>query len=111
MGRFAAGFINTARNKELVDLFRSSPELANQMIVGRGYYWPVSALLGAFLGFFEREFRVHDFYLGMVDARRNLVEELGVRRGGAELARLNWVEPEPIDGPRWLVDLGSGHDS
>lgn len=60
--------ITTARAKELYTLAEEQPDLVKQLFVTHRNFPTMSGLLVAFLGFFEREFREFDFYLGMYDA-------------------------------------------
>lgn len=68
----AVGFVDAARSKELVTLLEEQPEIADHVLVPRRSFPAASAPLFALLGFFETDFRVFDFYLGMYDARRML---------------------------------------
>ncbi|MEM7135957.1 MAG: patatin-like phospholipase family protein [Myxococcota bacterium] len=61
-------FVSTARAKELYTLAEENPILLRQLFVTHRNYPTMSGLLGAFLGFFEREFREFDYFLGMYDA-------------------------------------------
>jgi len=61
-------FVETARSQELYDLAEASPALMDRLMLTYRHYPTASGLLGAFLGFFERELRRFDFYLGMYDA-------------------------------------------
>jgi len=67
-GRLLSGFANTARAKELYRLAEREKKLSSRMRLTRNHYPTMSGLLGAFMGFFERDFREFDFYLGMYDA-------------------------------------------
>ncbi|HEU4410124.1 MAG TPA: patatin-like phospholipase family protein [Polyangiaceae bacterium] len=81
--RFFEHFIVTARSKELSVLFEERPELRARVLPARRHYPTVSGLLAAFFGFFERDFRVFDFYLGMYDARRFYTDEVRALDGAA----------------------------
>jgi len=63
-----ADFIQSARAKELSAIVDENPELLRKARLTTNRYSTVSRHLGAFLGFFDREFRRFDFYLGMYDA-------------------------------------------
>lgn len=96
--RVSSALIDTARSKELAVLLEEHPEIADRIVVPRRHYPAAGAPLFAFLGFFEREFRVFDFNLGMYDARRSLFT--GARDpGGRVLVDARRV-PEPA-GPGW----------
>jgi predicted acylesterase/phospholipase RssA len=68
----AAGFVDSARAKELTVLLEEDPEIADRVLVPRRNFPAASAPLLAFLGFFETEFRIFDFTLGMYDGLRAL---------------------------------------
>jgi len=68
LGQLLGEFVDTARSQELYDLAEASPELMDRLMLTYRHFPTASALLGAFLGFFERELRRFDFYLGMYDA-------------------------------------------
>ena len=87
-----AAFVNTARSKELAVLLEEHPEIADRILVPRRRFPAAGAPLLAFLGFFESEFRVFDFHLGMYDARRVLEEAAA---GGGAPAHF----PEPTAAP------------
>lgn len=88
----ADGFVATARAKELARLVEEEPEVAERIMLPRRNFPAASAPVYAFLGFFETEFRVFDFTLGMYDARR-MIEVHG------EQARPAF--PEAAGGPGW----------
>ncbi|TNF28353.1 MAG: patatin-like phospholipase family protein [Deltaproteobacteria bacterium] len=79
-------FIETARSRELYALFEEHEEVAQMVLATARYFPTASGHLAAFLGFFERDFRVFDFYLGMYDAYHEL--------GGAHV-RAGWVPADP----------------
>lgn len=70
--------VSTARAKELYSLLEQSVSLHGRMNLTVANYPMASSPLGAFMGFFERKFRVFDFYLGMYDA---LLEDRLIPRG------------------------------
>lgn len=78
---FFEHFVVTARSKELSVLFEERPELRSRVVPARRHFPTVSGLLAAFFGFFERDFREFDFYLGMYDARRFYADEVRVLDG------------------------------
>ena len=73
--QLAATFVSTARTKELYTLLEEHPELRDHILLPRRHYPTASGLMSAFFGFFERDLRVFDFYLGMYDARRAFDED------------------------------------
>lgn len=76
ISEFARTFIGNARSKELLGLFEERPDLRERLSVARVNLPTASSPLGAFFGFFESDFRVFDFYLGMFDARRLIEQRL-----------------------------------
>ena len=68
VARLAEAFVATSRGKELYTLAQSNAALPEQMELTRRYFPTASGQLLNFLGFFERDFRRYDFYLGMYDA-------------------------------------------
>ncbi|BDG07287.1 patatin-like phospholipase family protein [Anaeromyxobacter paludicola] len=67
-----AAFVDTARSKELATLLEEQPGVADRIVLPTRHYPAAGAPIAAFLGFFETEFRVFDFHLGMYDASRML---------------------------------------
>ncbi|MBW2463306.1 MAG: patatin-like phospholipase family protein [Deltaproteobacteria bacterium] len=70
----AGDFIRTARMAELESVLEHVPATRKLLFTNRVHYPPASTPLGAFMGFFDAEFRRFDFHLGMYDARRTLLE-------------------------------------
>jgi hypothetical protein len=68
--RLSVGFVEGARAKELYALAHEQPGLAPRMRLTMGQFPKASELLYAFGGFFEHDFRLFDFTLGMYDAWR-----------------------------------------
>lgn len=79
-------FIETARSRELFALFEERPEVADRILATSRRFPTASGHLSAFLGFFERDLRVFDFYLGMYDAYHEL---------GAGRLRAGWIPDDP----------------
>jgi predicted acylesterase/phospholipase RssA len=101
----AGTFVETARAKELVTLIESQPALSPRVHVSENRFPRASEHLYAFFGFFERDFRVFDFYLGMYDAYSALSEmrkatplDAGASRGA--MARQSLADERRTDG-RW----------
>ncbi len=91
-----ASFVATARSKELAVLLEEHPEIADRILLPRRRFPAAGAPLLAFLGFFETEFRVFDFHLGMYDAGR-MLEEAAAAPGGS---------PVHLPGPAGAPDPG-----
>jgi len=68
--KFANNFIGTSRTRDLSLLSEWEPKITKKIINTSVGLPPASSPLGAFIGFFEQDFREFDFYLGMVDAYR-----------------------------------------
>ncbi|MEM7433817.1 MAG: patatin-like phospholipase family protein [Myxococcota bacterium] len=81
-------FVSTARAKELYTLAEENPTLLRQLFVTHRNYPTMSGLLGAFLGFFERDFREFDYFLGMYDAYAEAGHRLEHSRDEATLLGL-----------------------
>ncbi len=75
--KLGGGFVESARAKELSALAEERKDLALRMKLTVSQYPKASEHLSAFVGFFEKDFRVFDFYLGMYDAYRELKEGVG----------------------------------
>lgn len=85
-GRLAGAFVTTARAKNLVALLEEAPEVADRLLVPLRHYPAASEPLAAFMGFFERDFRIFDFFLGAYDARRMVTDGI--------LPAIRRVEPD-----------------
>ncbi len=66
----AGQLVGSVRTKELQSLLEDSPGVKRQIGTTLTYFRPLSASLRNFFGLFERDVRVHDYYLGMHDAAR-----------------------------------------
>lgn len=76
MSQEAQAFLQTARAKNLNTLAEELPELVHRVVVPARHFPAASSPMADFFGFFDGEFRRYDFYLGMYDARRNLIARL-----------------------------------
>lgn len=74
----------SARRKELYTLAESRDRIQGRLILSRAHFPAAGDLFYAFFGFFERDFRIFDFYLGMYDAY------LGTRRIALPVAHEPW---------------------
>ncbi|MCE9669814.1 patatin-like phospholipase family protein [Myxococcus stipitatus] len=104
-----AAFVDTARSKELALLLEEEPEIARRLALPRRHFPAASAPLFAFLGFFETEFRVFDFYLGMYDARRMLEDAFG--SDGSLFPRSHALPDDSIGGWRPFACMLAVYDS
>jgi hypothetical protein len=79
--RFASGFVTSARSSELFAAVEDQAELrdpesrGDRLLLPRRRAPTASGHFVNFLGFFEKDFRIFDFYLGMLDARAFLARE------------------------------------
>lgn len=76
--------LDNARGHELASLADENYELLENLWLIRGNYPPISELLGAFFGFFERDFRDFDFHLGTYDSFVDLRDRSAVRLGSVK---------------------------
>lgn len=72
-------FIESARASELISVLENSPGLRDKLAIAAADVPPVSGALASFFGFFDKNFRVFDFYLGMRAARRFVDDRLAPR--------------------------------
>jgi len=79
--RLGGQMLENARGHELASLADENYELLEDLWLINANYPPISELLGAFLGFFERDFRDFDFHLGTYDAFVDLRDRSAVRLG------------------------------
>ncbi|MDJ0765109.1 MAG: patatin-like phospholipase family protein [Myxococcota bacterium] len=76
LGVFMRGYLTSARAKEVATLVDEHPDVRDRIRLVDHDFPTVSSQLGKFFGFFDREFRIFDFYLGMRDARRFVASNL-----------------------------------
>jgi predicted acylesterase/phospholipase RssA len=74
--------VESSRSKELQVLLEDDPDVTKQITATHAYFMPLSDPLYSFFGFFEKDLRVHDFYLGMHSAHRWFDEVVNERRNG-----------------------------
>lgn len=98
--QIAATFVGTARTKELYTLLEERPELRDRILLPRRHFPTASGLLSAFFGFFEQDFRIFDYYLGMYDARRVFDEDI--------LPRINSAIGDALVDPVYPEEQGMG---
>lgn len=84
VGSTLGNWIEAARARELYRLVGARETLRDRVFVTRVHYPPSGSLLGAFMGFFEHEFRRFDYFLGMYDAARFVIQR--EPRGGRRLS-------------------------
>ncbi|HXS16200.1 MAG TPA: patatin-like phospholipase family protein, partial [Polyangiaceae bacterium] len=79
--RMGGQMLADARGHELASLADENIDLMEGLWIVRGNYPPISEMLSAFFGFFERDFRDFDFQLGMYDSFVDLRDKSSVRLG------------------------------
>lgn len=88
--------IATARSKELYTVLQEDPRVASWMRPVPGFFPAAGEPMFAFLGFFERDFREYDFFLGMAEAY------LHAKRAGILDAKLRDLREGPWQrAPTW----------
>jgi predicted acylesterase/phospholipase RssA len=83
LGNVTGAFLTTARSKNLYTLVEQMPGASERIRATARHFPAASSPMMAFLGFFEKEFRRYDFYLGMYDARRLITERFVPQTGRA----------------------------
>jgi predicted acylesterase/phospholipase RssA len=97
--RMLGDFVESARANELYELIAETPTLRERMRLTRRNYPAASTHLNAFIGFFERDFRVFDYYLGMYDAYVSVREQLPDARLPFDLLAAR--DGDAAIAPRW----------
>ncbi|MEW5740593.1 MAG: patatin-like phospholipase family protein [Myxococcota bacterium] len=77
--------VSSGRTKELQALLEDQSSVRRHIGSTRSYFMPLSQPLRNFFGFFEKDVRIHDFYLGMHSAHRYFEESVRPWAGGGEL--------------------------
>ncbi|MEO7779776.1 MAG: patatin-like phospholipase family protein [Fibrobacteria bacterium] len=73
---FGMDFVDAARSEELNALVEDVPSMSRRVGLTANYFPLMSDYLSAFFGFYEKEFRVFDFNMGMLDAFKYISEEV-----------------------------------
>ena len=98
----AEAFLNTARSKNLYTLLEEMPGIGKQLFVPARHFPAASSPMEAFFGYFETAFRRYDFYLGMYDARRTLLEQVRPRASeGSDLEAFSFPEDAAFGQADW----------
>ncbi len=98
-GDFMRSYLKSARTKEMSTLIDEHPEVSDRLKLATHDFPTISGQLFNFFGFFDREFRKFDFYLGVRDARRFVEQKLFSKMhtgGKGENADLVFPEPEKL---------------
>jgi hypothetical protein len=79
--------LNSSRNQDSSTLIEESPMLENQIAAPKNGVPRMGDSLIGFFGFFERDFRAFDFYLGLWETREFLKSDLrhGLQQGGQRI--------------------------
>ncbi len=109
LGRLLPGVLESAVTGELQIVLEEVPDIAYRMGVVQSD-WPLaSAPIASLFGFLERDFREHDFYLGMHQARQHALRVLEpwARAKGRALVLPESKVPPIVTGWRPLACLGA----
>ncbi len=87
VSRLGGQMLASARGHELSSLADGNFRLLQDLWLIHANYPPTSELLGAFFGFFERDFRDFDFHLGTYDSFVDLRDQSAERLGVGEFIR------------------------
>ncbi|MCP4674990.1 MAG: patatin-like phospholipase family protein [Deltaproteobacteria bacterium] len=109
LGVFMRSLLSSAQAKEVSTLIEEHPDVRERMQLVTHDYPKVSGLMAKFFGFFDREFRKFDFYLGMRDAHRYVEENVTPRlRHMFDDDSIQFVFPEPAkEAAESILDVGS----
>lgn len=80
-GAYSQEYVRAAQAKELYTLVEEDPSVREKLEITSRDLPSASGFLFNFFGFFDRQFRVFDFYLGMHDARRYVLESIAPHVG------------------------------
>ena len=94
----AGQLVTSVRTKELQSLLEDSPGVKRQIGTTLTYFRPLSSSLQNFFGFFDRDVRVHDYYLGMHDAARFVEDVLVPWSGSSSLVMPEVAAARPDSG-------------
>lgn len=76
---FGKHFIAASRSEELHALVEDHPGLSRRVGLTSNYFPLMSDFLSAFFGFYETEFRVFDFHMGIYDAYKYISQNVKMR--------------------------------
>ncbi|MFO0678452.1 MAG: patatin-like phospholipase family protein [Polyangiaceae bacterium] len=103
VANFLPGLLDSVQGAELQAVFEETPGIKDDLRVLQSDWPTASAPLSDFFGFFERDFRNFDFYLGMHEARANL-RAFAEARANATGKSASW--PDPADESPGAVPAG-----
>lgn len=93
-GSYSQGFVRSSQAKEIYMLVDQYPEIQSRIHLTQRNYPTASGLLANFFGFFDKKFRIYDFYLGMYDARQYLQRNFSRQLAQMAGHRVNIQFPE-----------------
>ncbi len=95
-GKIFRGVFRSVQSKELYTLIEEHPDIRKRIQPATHDFPTMGGQMVNFFGFFDREIRKFDFYLGMRDAR-NFVEDVVTKRMRKQLGdeRLSIILPDP----------------
>jgi hypothetical protein len=104
MGAFLGRTFNSNRNKDSLVAIEQNPRLSSQIAPARNLYPRSGDHFIGFFGFFERDFRAFDFYLGMYEAREFFRSRVlpNLSRGGLKIgAQIKLPEQDRLKETDW----------
>lgn len=109
-----SNFVATSRATELYSLVKQRDRVRDRVVLSRLHFPPAGNLYQWFFGFFERDLRIFDFYLGMYDAYILVKSQVGTWLGPIEKSvpkswrpfacMLGWFEKDHHHLRRWCQD-------
>ncbi len=104
LGVLLENFINSSRDRDSLSTFELNPDLKMQIATTKSIYPRAGDGLYGFFGFFDRELREYDFYLGMYEASLFFQRKLSASlyRGQLRVSE-SFVTPETTfaSAPEW----------
>jgi hypothetical protein len=94
LSSLGGGIVESARARELLQLAAEKPDVSQRMHLMMANFPKASEHLSAFAGFFEQDFRVFDFYLGMYDAFAELKSTSAWRGATVDFAGIMAIDEE-----------------
>ena len=74
---FLKNFVQFSRSTKVSNFLNDHPELLSKVEIIKGNLPLASSPMEGFLGFFEKDFREFDFYIGMLDAKLEIERRFG----------------------------------
>jgi predicted acylesterase/phospholipase RssA len=102
-GSFFQGLYDSSRNRDTLATLEQNPRFARQIVATHGLFPRAGDHMIGFSGFFERDFRAYDFYLGMYEAREFLRSRIMpyLPRGSRESAGVSLPERSRLGEQDW----------